>query len=43
MLVNTFYYFTEISFGSYGFPGMLMSLRAEGKVKNDYVRIQSTS
>lgn len=43
MLVNTFYYFTEIFLGSYGFPGMLMPLRAEGKVKNGNMRIQSIS
>lgn len=41
MLMNTFYYFTEISLGGYGFPGILMPLRAERKVKNVNVRIQS--
>lgn len=39
--MNVFYYSTEISMRSYGFAGVLMPLRANGKVKNDNVRIQS--
>lgn len=42
MLMNPFYCFTEIALGGYGLPGMLMSLRAERKVKNNNVRIPST-